>query len=82
MRSWLAKVLAGIDLTCPTFNPIVNPVMNIDNLIEKLINAKSQGATTVDIVDQNWYEYTIEAVELNDSDEDAKTVIIQVGSDW
>jgi hypothetical protein len=56
--------------------------MNIDNLIEKLINAKSQGATTVDIVDQNWYEYTIEAVELNDSDEDAKTVVIQVGSDW
>jgi hypothetical protein len=56
--------------------------MNIDNLIEKLINAKSQGATTVDIVDQNWYEYTIEAVEVNGSDDDAKTVVIQVGSDW
>lgn len=69
-------------MTCPTTISNINPVMNIDNLIEKLINAKSQGATTVDIVDQNWYEYTIEAVELNDSDEDAKTVIIQVGSDW
>ena len=57
--------------------------MNIDNLIEKLINAKSQGATTVDIVDQNWYEYIIEAVEVNGSDdEDAKSVVIQVGSDW
>ena len=56
--------------------------MNIDNLIEKLINAKSQGATTVDIVDQNWYDYIIEAVEVHVSDEDVKTVVIQVGSDW
>ena len=56
--------------------------MNIDNLIEKLINAKSQGATTVDITDQNWYDYTIEAVALLEFDEDAKTVVIQVGSDW
>ena len=69
-------------MTCPPSTSNINTVMNIDNLIEKLINAKSQGATTVDIVDQNWYEYTIEAVEVNGSDDDAKTVIIQVGSDW
>jgi hypothetical protein len=55
--------------------------MNIDNLIEKLINAKSNGATEVSIVDNNWYDYVIEAVEVTDGDEGSK-VVIQVGSDW
>ena len=53
--------------------------MNIDNLIEKLINAKSTGATEVNIVDQNWYDYDIEQIAVNDEE---GTVTIQVGSDW
>ena len=55
--------------------------MDIDNLIEKLINAKSKGVTEVSVVDNNWYDYVIEAVEVTDGDEGDR-LYIQVGSDW
>jgi hypothetical protein len=55
--------------------------MNIDTLIEQLINAKSKGAERVDIVDQNWYDYAIDAVAFNE-DADEKAVVIQVSSEW
>lgn len=55
--------------------------MNIETLIELLLVAKSKGADQVDVVDQNWYDYTIESVELNEGDF-GKKVVIQVGSDW
>ena len=68
-------------MTRSTLNPILNTVMDIDNLIEKLINAKSKGVTEVSVVDNNWYDYVIEAVEVTDGDEGDR-LYIQVGSDW
>ena len=33
--------------------------MNIDKLIEQLINLKSKGAETVEVLDENWNDYKI-----------------------
>jgi hypothetical protein len=52
--------------------------MNIDALIEKLIDAKSKGATQVEIVDLHFYDYEIELIEIRDVDSETK-VLIQVG---
>lgn len=55
--------------------------MNIETLIELLLVAKSKGVTQVDIVDQEWNDYAIESVELNEGDF-GKKVVIQVSCDW
>ncbi len=54
--------------------------MNIETLIELLLTAKSKGITQVDIVDQEWNDYTIDSVELNEGDFGEK-VVIQIGID-
>jgi hypothetical protein len=54
--------------------------MNIETLIELLLTAKSKGITQVDIVDQEWNDYTIDSVELNEGDF-GKKVVIQIGID-
>ena len=54
--------------------------MNIETLIELLLVAKSKGVTQVDIVDQEWNDYTVESVDLNEGDF-GKKVVIQIGID-
>lgn len=54
--------------------------MSIETLIDLLLVAKSKGVTQVDIVDQDWNDYTIDSVELNKGDFGEK-VIIQIGID-
>jgi len=45
--------------------------MNIDNLIQQLINLKSQGAEIVNVVDSNWNDYEIDALEPNNKGTEA-----------
>jgi hypothetical protein len=54
--------------------------MNIETLIDLLLVAKSKGITQVDIVDQEWNDYTIESIDLNKGDFGEK-VVIQIGID-
>lgn len=39
--------------------------MNIDTLIEQLVQLKSQGAETVNLVDSNWNDLVIEDLSLS-----------------
>jgi hypothetical protein len=52
--------------------------MNIDTLIEKLVDAKTKGATQVEIVDLYFYDYEIELIEIREADSETK-LLIQVG---
>lgn len=39
--------------------------MDIDNLIERLIYLKSQGATVVNVIDTDWNDYDIDEIASN-----------------
>jgi hypothetical protein len=54
--------------------------MNIETLIELLLVAKSKDITQVDIIDQDFYNYTIESIDLNEG-ASGKRVLIQVEID-
>jgi hypothetical protein len=49
--------------------------MNIDNLIQQLINLKSQGAETVNVVDSNWNDYEIDSVTPNNEGTEVLLVV-------
>lgn len=49
--------------------------MKIEKLIKKLTALQKAGATNVNVVDTNWNDYEIDAVEPNNG---SKEVLIQV----
>ena len=68
-------------LTCPQTSSNIILVMDIDTLIAELTLAKQQGVTTVEVVDQNFYQYDIDTMVVS-KDEEQKTFMIKVGSEW
>lgn len=42
--------------------------MNIDDLIQELINLKSQGVETIELLDENGYDYGIDSIQQDGED--------------
>lgn len=68
-------------LTCPHATSTIDPVMNIETLIELLLVAKSKGVTQVTVVDPDAGCTVIDSVGLDEKD-GVKKVTIQVSSNW
>ena len=61
-------------MTCPTFNPIVNPVMEINKLIKKLNELKAAGVKRIDVIDDNWNDFELDVASPKEAGMDSPSV--------
>jgi hypothetical protein len=74
LRTVFAELLKTILLTCPIGFRIMVTVMNIDTLIEKLINLKSQGVEELKVINDNWDNFDLDVASPTEVQEDDKTI--------